>query len=96
MKEDFVRCFDLAVRLDRSEVMVNMEGSTKVFESFSYKFCAIVRDDYLRNPRPVDNGMLDKLRSGTVYDGCNCFCFDPLREIVDSNEDKFLLGNNDR
>lgn len=58
--------------------MVNIQGMAEFFENLSGKLRDIVRDDYLRDSKSVDNGMLDKLASRAVCDGCNCFCFNPL------------------
>lgn len=77
-------------------MVVNVDGITHVLEGFSCELCAIVRNDYLWNTEPVDAGVLNKPPGYSIGDSYHCFCFNPHREVVDSNKNELLLGHNNK
>ena len=58
----------------------------KLSEILAIKLLSIARNDCPRDPKLIDNVLLDEILYLALRDYCQRFCFDPFREIVNSNK----------
>ena len=65
----------------------------KVFERIVVELFAIIRNEDLRDPRSVDDALLDEVIDILLHDGCQWFSFYPFGEVVNLHNKELELSH---
>ena len=80
----------------RNQSVGDAKFITKFYELWVVKLVPIVHNNSPRQIKLINNRLSYKIMDFNLDDGHQCFHFHPFGEVVDYDEQKFLLQDSDR